>query len=58
MPFITPHTKAIASFLAGVIVTPLAYFNINPDTPIETAITILLVALLNALAVWFSPKNK
>lgn len=58
MPFITPHIKAIAAFLAGLIVTPLAYFNITPDTPIETAITILIVAGLNALVVWFSPKNK
>lgn len=57
MQFITPHTKAIAAFLAAAIISPLAYFNITPDTTLESAVTIILVALINAAIVWASPKN-
>lgn len=58
MQYITPNIKAIAAFLAAAIISPLAYFNITPDTTVETAVTIILIAFLNAAVVWLSPRNE
>lgn len=58
MPFIQHNAKAIAAFITYLIVTPLTFLGISPETPLETVILILVNAAILYAGVWFSPANK
>ena len=51
------YAKAIAAFIVPLLVAPLAVIGITPDTPIEVALVIIIVALIDAVAVYFIPNK-
>jgi fructose-specific phosphotransferase system IIC component len=56
--FAKPRSKAIAAFIAGVVVMFLTKHNVIISDDLNDAIEIVLGAIITALTVYFSPKNK
>jgi len=52
------YAKAIVALITPLVLLPMSYFGIRPDSTIEEVITILLTALITSVMVFAVPNKK
>ena len=52
-----PYAKAFVAFLVPIVLMPLSYFGIRPDSTVEEALTVLLTAIVSAVVVYAVPNK-
>ena len=53
-----PYAKAIVAFITPILLAPLVVLGIEPETTVESAVSILLMAVFSALSVYFTPNKQ
>jgi CDP-diglyceride synthetase len=52
------YAKAIVALITPLVLLPMSYFGISPESTVEEALTVALTAVITSMLVYFTPNKQ